>query len=174
MESRIIDSWEEACDQAFAWYFWSNSQIPARLKDFERYHFSSNRVSAHMRLEDEKPYLKVFLHDHVISETGTDDKTISSENHSCFDVTNHADGSKEKLCIQNGSAERFDHTSTSLFKVSMEGNVLGSVSEVDALKNGKWQAAFTTNKKLYIIDRKGNALAGFPISVTNAITSGLS
>lgn len=173
MESSILHSWDEACDQAFAWYYWSNKQVPARLKHFERYHFASNRVSAHMRLEDEKPYLKVFLHDHVVSEAVSEDEKISSETNSCFDVTHHADGSKEKLCIQNGFAERFDQQSTSLFNVNVEGNVLGNVSEVDGLQNGKLQAAFTTNKKLYVIDRKGNALTGFPISVANSITSGL-
>lgn len=170
-ESSIARSWDEACDEAFAWYYWSEGKVPVRLNNLARYHFATGRVSAHFRLEDEKPYLKMFLHNHTHS--AEKEIALSSETGSCYDVTYHADGSTEKLCFNGNAVERFDQHSQSLFKIDIEGKVLGSVSEVDALKNGKLQAAFTTNKKLYIIDRKGNALAGFPISVTNAITSGL-
>jgi len=150
LESSIVNSWEEACDQAFAWYYSSNGQLPDRLKDFGRYYFATHRVSAHMRLEDDRPYLKLFLHDHLISEEK--DEAVSTEPETCFDVTCYADGSMEKLCIHDGIAERFDQHSKPLFKVEVEGNAMGKVSEVDALQNGKWQAAFTTRKKLYVIE----------------------
>lgn len=171
LDAGISQSWDEACDEAFAWYYWSNGRVPNRLKDLNRYHFAMNRTSAHLRIEDERPYLKVFLHDHVLSEAK--EVAVASDKNACFDVTNHADGSSEKLCFQETTLERFDQQSVSLFKVNIDGNALGRVWDVDGLQNGKLQAAFTTHKKLYVIDRKGNALAGFPISSAHSISSGL-
>ena len=171
LESGITQSWEEACDQAFAWYYWSQGNVPVRWKDFERYSFAMNRVSAHLRLEDDKPYLKVFLHDQVIAEKT--EAAMPTESSACHDVTNHTDGSTEKLCFQEGIVERFDRQSVSLFKVNLEGELVGRVSDVDGLRNNKLQSAFVTQKKLYVIDRKGGALPGFPITSASTITSGL-
>lgn len=171
LDAGIYQSWDEACDEAFAWYYWSNGKAPNRLKDLNRYHFAMNCTSAHLRIEDERPYLKVFLHDHILSEAK--EEAVASDKNACFDVTNHTDGSSEKLCFQETTLERFDQQSVSLFKVNIDGNALGRVWDVDGLQNGKLQAAFTTHKKLYVIDRKGNALAGFPISSAHSISSGL-
>lgn len=79
-------------------------------------------------------------------------------------VTNHNTQQKEKL-IQNAEDELQLYASDGslLWKKKINGQVLGEVIQIDALKNNKLQYAFTTAKALYIIDRNGNDLSGFPI-----------
>ncbi len=61
-----------------------------------------------------------------------------------------------------------------LWKKKLNGPILGSIHEVDLLKNGKKQMAFTTPNTLYVLDRKGNAVAPFPKQFKDEITQGLS
>jgi hypothetical protein len=51
--------------------------------------------------------------------------------------------------------------------------VLGDVVQIDALKNNKLQYAFTTSSGLFIVDRNGNYLNGFPYYPKPPTTSGL-
>ena len=51
--------------------------------------------------------------------------------------------------------------------------ILGEVQEVDILRNGKKQLAFTTTSKWYIIDRNGRDVSLFPKSFKDPITQPL-
>lgn len=50
-----------------------------------------------------------------------------------------------------------------LWSRPLSGPVIGGINQVDALKNGRLQMAFNTRDHLYIIDRNGKDLTGFPI-----------
>jgi hypothetical protein len=56
----------------------------------------------------------------------------------------------------------------------LDSPILGKVQEVDILKNGKKQLAFTTEKNFYILDRNGNAVAPFPMKFKDRVTQPLS
>jgi hypothetical protein len=56
----------------------------------------------------------------------------------------------------------------------LDGPILGEVTEVDVLRNGKKQMAFATKHTFYIIDRNGKAVAPFPIKFKDPITQPLS
>ncbi|MCB0456137.1 MAG: hypothetical protein KDC91_00205 [Flavobacteriaceae bacterium] len=60
-----------------------------------------------------------------------------------------------------------------LWKKQLDGAILGAVNEVDILRNGKKQLAFTTSKTFYILDRNGNAVAPFPKKFKDNITQPL-
>lgn len=60
-----------------------------------------------------------------------------------------------------------------LWKKQLDGAILGTVNEVDLLRNGKKQLAFTTPKTFYILDRNGNAVAPFPKKFKDNITQPL-
>ncbi len=55
----------------------------------------------------------------------------------------------------------------------LEGRILGSVETVDILKNGRYQMAFVTSRKLHVIDREGNEVEPFPLEFNDPITQPL-
>lgn len=60
-----------------------------------------------------------------------------------------------------------------LWKKKLDGAVLGEVNEIDLLRNGKKQLAFTTKKAFHVLDRNGKAVAPFPMEFKDDITQPL-
>jgi hypothetical protein len=52
--------------------------------------------------------------------------------------------------------------------------ILGSVSQVDVYRNKKLQMVFAASNRIYLIDRNGNDVEGFPVSLPAKATSPLS
>lgn len=61
-----------------------------------------------------------------------------------------------------------------LWKKQLQGKILGQIEQIDLYKNGRLQMAFTTPHRLYILDRNGNDVGGFPLKFNDAITQPLS
>jgi hypothetical protein len=57
-----------------------------------------------------------------------------------------------------------------LWKKVLDGPIQGTIQEVDMLRNGKKQLAFSTLKSFYVLDRNGNAVAPFPKTFKDEIT----
>lgn len=55
----------------------------------------------------------------------------------------------------------------------IDGNIMGKVWQLDALKNGKYQYFFNTRNTLHAIDLNGNYLEGFPIQFPWPATCGI-
>jgi WD40 repeat protein len=53
------------------------------------------------------------------------------------------------------------------WKKKIDGRMLSEVNEVDALKNGKLQFLFNTEKSIYCVDRNGNPVSGFPVKLSS-------
>jgi hypothetical protein len=90
-----------------------------------------------------------------------------------WSVVNHNTQEKETLRNNGSTLELLGADGKSLWTVEIEGPVLGDVVQIDALKNNKLQMAFATEKALYILDRNGNPLPGFPYHTKPPITSPL-
>lgn len=60
-----------------------------------------------------------------------------------------------------------------LWKKQLDGPVLGDIQQIDIYRNGRWQLAFNTAGKMYVVDRNGNDVAPFPITPESAITQPL-
>lgn len=77
--------------------------------------------------------------------------------------TNHYTGENE-IFIQdtNNQIYLISASGKILWKASISEPVTGGICEVDMLQNKKLQIAFVTKTKLYIIDRNGKMLAGYP------------
>lgn len=89
-------------------------------------------------------------------------------------VVNHNTKAKEKL-VQNAdnSIALIDVNGKELWKAAIPGPIVGEVTQVDALNNGKLQMAFAINNAIYVIDRNGKSLSGFPVRISSNITTGL-
>ena len=88
------------------------------------------------------------------------DTTISM--HPQF-VFNHF--TKEKMIIvQNDNHKVFAINSKGeeLWNIQLNSQILGNISIIDAYKNNKYQCLFNTESQLYLIDRNGRYVDGFP------------
>jgi len=61
-----------------------------------------------------------------------------------------------------------------LWKEKINEPILGKINEVDLLRNGKKQLAFTTASRFYVLDRNGKDVSPFPIKFKDPITQPLS
>ena len=61
-----------------------------------------------------------------------------------------------------------------LWKKQLDGPILGKISQIDIYRNGRFQLAFATPGKVYVVDRNGNDVAPFPLTPEAAITQPLS
>ncbi len=60
-----------------------------------------------------------------------------------------------------------------LWKQPVDGPILGAVNQVDYYRNGKQQYLFNTAKKIHLIDRNGNYVERYPISLRSDATNPL-
>jgi hypothetical protein len=106
----------------------------------------------------------------TITSTPTE---IQESNERSWPVINHNTQEKETLRNNGNRLELLGADGKSLWSIDISGPVLGDVLQIDALKNNKLQMAFTTASGLYIIDRNGKALPGFPFLPKPPVTSPL-
>lgn len=91
-----------------------------------------------------------------------------------WSVINHNTGLPEVLIQdENNILHLIGTDGKPLWKKELGSPVIGDVKQIDALKNGKLQLAFTTKDALHILDRNGNNLTGFPVKPSGTIESEL-
>lgn len=60
-----------------------------------------------------------------------------------------------------------------LWKAEVDGPVISQVQQIDAFRNGKLQMAFNTRSSVYLIDRNGKSLEGFPVRLKSPASGSL-
>jgi hypothetical protein len=60
-----------------------------------------------------------------------------------------------------------------LWKIKLEDEILSDIYQIDYYKNGKLQYLFNTASKIHIIDRNGNNVENFPITLRSPATNGI-
>lgn len=90
-------------------------------------------------------------------------------------LINHLNGQPEVLVqdIEN-SIYLISNDGHILWKRKIEAPILGSVSQVDVYRNKKLQMVFVAGNRIYLIDRNGNDIKGFPVTLPARATSPLS
>ncbi|GGD86901.1 hypothetical protein [Planktosalinus lacus] len=88
---------------------------------------------------------------------------------------NHITKGKD-VVVQDVANELYLISSTGkvLWSKQLDSEIIGDIQEVDLLKNGKTQLAFTTKNTFYILDRNGRAVSPFPMKFKDDITQPLS
>lgn len=89
--------------------------------------------------------------------------------------SNHRTGGKD-IVVQDVTNKMYFISSGGkiLWTKKLKNPILGKIEEVDLLRNGKKQLAFTTKNNFYILDRTGRAVAPFPKKFRDEITQGIS
>jgi hypothetical protein len=90
-------------------------------------------------------------------------------------LKNHINGEFEVLVQDiNNNIYLISKKGHILWKRTVDSKIIGNVRQVDIYRNGKLQMAFATSKKIYVIDRNGKDVTGFPVELVNGISSPLS
>lgn len=89
-------------------------------------------------------------------------------------VVNHNTSEKE-IFVQDLANKVYliNGTGRVLWKQTVEGPIMGNVQQVDFYRNGKLQYLFNTAKKIHLIDRNGNYVERYPISLRSDATNPL-
>lgn len=67
----------------------------------------------------------------------------------------------------------FSNTGKELWRAALSGRIKGQVHQVDRYKNGKLQMLFNTEDKIFLVDRNGNNVEGFPITLDHPVSAPL-
>lgn len=83
-------------------------------------------------------------------------------------VKNHLSGEFEVLVQDvNNKLYLFNSVGQELFKRELPEPILSKIRQVDAYNNGKLQYVFNTKNFIYLIDRHGDNLKGFPVELNS-------
>jgi len=90
-------------------------------------------------------------------------------------VINHNTGEKE-IFIQDCSNQIYllSNAGLILWKQKIDGRILSDIHQVDYFGNKKLQYLFNTGSKIYLIDRNGNPVEKFPVSLRSGAAAGMS
>jgi hypothetical protein len=128
-------------------------------------------ISIPIRIKDSTPIQAPAAVEPEITEEKPDEPEQLDER--TWTVINHNTREKETLRNKEKTLELIGSDGTSLWSMEISGPILGDVVQIDALKNNKLQLAFTTQSAVYILDRNGKPLPGFPYNTKPPITSPL-
>ena len=89
--------------------------------------------------------------------------------------SNHRTGGKD-IVVQDVANQLYFISSSgkTLWTKKLDSPILGSINEVDLLRNGKKQLAFATKNNVYVLDRTGRNVDAFPIKFKDDISQALS
>ncbi len=83
-----------------------------------------------------------------------------------FVVKNHNTGLFETLLQDSvNNLHLIANDGMQLWSKTLDSPIISEIFQVDYLKNNKLQYAFATSKQIYLMDRNGESLSGFPINI---------
>lgn len=92
-----------------------------------------------------------------------------------FVVRNHDTGEKEVIVqAKNNMLYLFDASGKEIWHILVDDAIKSQIVQVDAYKNGKLQYVFSTKDRIYMVDRLGNFITKFPLTLRGEATSPLS
>ncbi len=89
-------------------------------------------------------------------------------------VKNHYTNEKE-LMVQDAKFNLYliNNSGRLLWKKPLDGKILGTIQQIDYYKNSKLQYIFNTKNKIYLLDRNGNNVDKYPVSLPVKATNGI-
>jgi len=89
-------------------------------------------------------------------------------------LVNHNTNNKEILIQDlNNNLYLIEASGRVLWKVGIEGQIQGDIQQIDYYTNKKLQYVFNTANKVYVVDRMGELVDGFPISLPSQALGGM-
>ncbi|HXU26458.1 MAG TPA: hypothetical protein VN698_04440 [Bacteroidia bacterium] len=89
-------------------------------------------------------------------------------------VKNHLTNETELVCVDKANnLYLISNTGKILWRKNIGQKILGKIQQVDYFDNGKLQLLFNTENQLFVIDRNGNYVTGFPAKLNGTAIGGL-
>lgn len=89
-------------------------------------------------------------------------------------LINHTNNTREVFVqSMDNKIHLVGSTGKQLWSRDIDGEIMGAVHQVDRFKNGKLQMLFNTAERIYLIDRNGKDVGGFPVPLTSKATAPL-
>lgn len=88
-----------------------------------------------------------------------------------FTVKNSGTGKMDKFALQGGRLV-LSEDDIPLWTVPFAGSLCGRAANVDFYANGKLQIVFVSGRRLYMLDRLGNMVDGFPVELGKQVLLG--
>lgn len=90
-------------------------------------------------------------------------------------MINHTDPSSRDIIFQDSqnNLQQVSGMGRVRWSIPLSGPILSEIHQLDIYKNSKLQYLFNTKEKLYLIDRNGNNVAPFPITLPSPATNGV-
>lgn len=129
-----------------------------------------------------------FAHIHFVCEESSGAKSSATGISEVFSKTldnaimgipqffsNHRSGTKN-IVVQDiaNKLHLLSNNGKTLWSKQLDDAIIGKINEVDLLRNGQKQLAFTTKNKFYVINRNGKDVGPFPINFKDNVTQPLS
>lgn len=90
-----------------------------------------------------------------------------------FEVVDFVKGGKQYLeQLPNNKIRLMSGAKKGIWTIPFESPLCGMVGQVDFFKNGKLQMIFASADKLYILDRVGRMVRGFPVTLADSVVLG--
>lgn len=147
-------------------------EIDSKLELFHKFEAAGIQFSFNNKLYYSNVYLK--YNPVYKRETGTLwetklDTTVSSKP---FLVINHNTQAKEVL-VQDDANKIYliSNTGKIIWTKQLHEKIMSDVMQVDVLKNNKLQMIFNTRSFIYMFDRNGNDMKGFPVKLRSPATN---
>ncbi len=88
-------------------------------------------------------------------------------------VTNHTDPVNREVILQDSRNNLLLVSNEGLIRwsFSVSEPIISEIFQVDYFKNGKLQFLFNTRTRLFLIDRNGNPVVGFPVTLRSPATN---
>ena len=89
-------------------------------------------------------------------------------------VRNHYTNEKE-LIVQDAKYNIYliNNSGRILWKKTLDGRILGDIEQIDYYRNSKLQYIFNTKNKIYLLDRNGNNVDRYPLTLPAKATNGI-
>ncbi len=117
-------------------------------------------------------YSKIVETDRLLTWKTPTDSTISIKPQV---VTNHNTKANEVVVVDNKyRMYLFDHNGSRLISKQLPGPVMGPITQIDYYGNGKYQYLLATENQLHLIDRNGNYVENYPITLPASLSADIS
>lgn len=124
-------------------------------------------------------YLSIYTLHNPVSKSGSNTlwelQLDTTSNFKPFIFTNHYSQAKE-IFIQDhlNNIYLINSKGQVLWKRKLNSSITSSIKQIDILNNNKFQLAFNTQNALYVIDRNGNNVSGFPVKFSSNLSTEIS
>ncbi len=151
-----------------------SKQIENKLALFKKFEGAAIQFTNNNHAFYSNMYLKYNPEQKQESGTLWEVKLDTTINSKPYLVINHNNKTKE-VFVQDDANKIYliSNTGKIIWTKQLPEKIISEVVQVDVLKNGKLQMLFNTRSAIYLFDRNGNDMDGFPIKLKSGATNAL-